>query len=67
MCGECEERDIQRHDKRETMYYDKAGSLCIYLRNRVKFVYWTKSCLSVRHQTVVLVLGKPQFAQKLMC
>ena len=22
-------RDIQRHGKRETMYYDKAGSLCI--------------------------------------
>ena len=23
------ERDIERHDKREAMYYDKAGSLCI--------------------------------------
>ena len=22
-------RDIQRHDKREAMYYHKAGSLCI--------------------------------------
>ena len=28
MCGECEEKR-QRHDKREAMSYDKAGSFCI--------------------------------------
>ena len=38
-------RDIRRHDKREAMYYDRAGSL--YLGNRVKFVYGKKSCLCV--------------------
>ena len=29
MGGECEEKDIRRHDKREVMYYHKAGRLCI--------------------------------------
>ena len=48
--GEYEKkRDIRCHDKHEAMYYDKAGSLSLYLGNHVKFVYGKKSCFCVRH------------------
>ena len=58
-------RDTQCHDKREAMYFHKAGSLSVscksckiwsfwqghflYYANHVKFVYGKKSCLCARH------------------
>ena len=46
-------RDIQCHDKREAMYYHKAGSLSLSCKSYVKFVHGKKSCLCVRHLWLV--------------
>ena len=42
LCRECEEkRDIRPHDKREAMYYDKAGSLFVlYHSASCKICLW---------------------------
>ena len=42
------EKRHSAHNKREAMYYDKAG-VALNIGNHLRFVYGKKSCLCARH------------------
>ena len=66
MSGECEEKEtfnIMINVRPCTM--TRQGHFVSW--ESCKICLWEEKVLCVRHKTVVLVLGKPQLVQKLMC